>query len=97
MAFILQKFPGTNSRKNVGHIVPFSPQRFYPIRPFTVLHAAVVFAAGIFLRQLDGSVITKPANMLEWPPGRFFHGLHPAAHGFGIGRIRLGKRKAGNQ
>jgi hypothetical protein len=30
-----------------------------------MLHPAIVFAAGIFLRKLDGAVIAKPANMFE--------------------------------
>jgi hypothetical protein len=62
-----------------------------------MLHPAIVIAAGIFLRELNGTVIAKPANMLEWPPGGFLHGLYPAAQGCGIGWVFLCYYRTGNQ
>ena len=81
---ILHKILGANIGENVGNKIIVGPQGLYAIVPLTVLNAAAALLAGVFSGQLNGAVITKPANMLEGPPGFGLHLLHPGAHHGGI-------------
>ena len=67
-----------NIGKDIGNMVAPGSHRPDTLGPFAVLHATAMFLAGVFLRKLDGAIVAKPANMLEWTPGRFLHRLHPA-------------------
>jgi len=50
-----------------------------------------MFFAGIFFRGLYGSILAKPANLFERPPGSLLHFLDPAAQGILVKLCFLGK------
>ena len=97
MLWICYEILSINIGKNIGNMVTMGAYRPHSLGPFSVLHAAAMFLACVFLRKLDGAIVAKPANMLEGTPGRFLHGLNPALQGFDIGWVILCNGKAGNQ